>query len=148
MGAIYVNRLDPDHDGISYAAANLLSRGQNILVFPEAKRVYRDVQTVGKLRRGVAALAAESGVPVVPLAIAGLSVEKDEHKKVVRRDARAPFGFGLPVVASFGEPLWIEPALQGSERLRLAHARYAAQQLQESMQQTLDRAYEIRKAAG
>ena len=68
LGAFPVRRGESDAESVVTARA-LLERGEAVVIFPEGTR-----HRSGPLhppRRGVGRLALESGVPVVPIAIAG-----------------------------------------------------------------------------
>lgn len=58
-------------------AGEALDRGYNVLVFPEGHRTHGGLEA---FRPGIGLLVKESGVPVVPVALAGLSELKSEGR--------------------------------------------------------------------
>lgn len=106
MQHIPVDRQAPA--GAYVMARRLLRNGEAVCSFPEAGISYS--YTVRSLMRGVASLARETSVPVVPVAIWGsqrvYSVGvPDERGKEPRPDLTR----GRRVDVSFGEPLTIAP---------------------------------------
>jgi 1-acyl-sn-glycerol-3-phosphate acyltransferase len=94
--------------GAYLQARRLLREGEIVGAFPEAGISYS--YTVRSLMRGVASLARETGVPVIPVAIWGsqriYSVGRlDEAGKEPRPD----FTRGRRVDVTFGEPMTIGP---------------------------------------
>lgn len=89
-------------------ARRLLREGEAVCAFPEAGISYS--YTVRALMRGVASLARESGVPVVPVAIWGsqriYSVGRLDH---TGREPRPDFTRGRRVDVTFGEPMPVAP---------------------------------------
>jgi 1-acyl-sn-glycerol-3-phosphate acyltransferase len=86
-------------------ARRLLAEGEAVCVFPEAGISHSF--TVRALMPGVAALARESGVPVVPVAVWG-----SQRIFTVGRDGRRPrpdLRRGRRVDVRFGPPLRVEP---------------------------------------
>ncbi len=75
-------------------AGELVERGSSVLVFPEGARTPDGA--IHEFRAGAGILAAELGVPVVPVRIDGLYAVKLTGRKFVRPGA---------VTISFGEPL-------------------------------------------
>jgi 1-acyl-sn-glycerol-3-phosphate acyltransferase len=92
LGAFPVRRGESDADAIE-TARQALEDGELLVMFPEGTRV-RETEELGDPRKGVARLAIEAGVPIVPCAITG--TEK------LRRGALV-----LPhkVRIKFGEPI-------------------------------------------
>jgi 1-acyl-sn-glycerol-3-phosphate acyltransferase len=72
----------------------LLERGWSLLIFPEGTR--SSTGELGRVRRGVAVLAATTGVPVVPLYVHGLA-------DVMPKGSRAPLPGGA--VVDVGQPV-------------------------------------------
>ncbi len=112
MGAFGVNRKNPDLKGLELVQSTVLGKKGNITNYAEGTRVHADVERVGKIGRGPVFAAAEHDSIIVPVGIAGLSSEKTGQKpdvKTVKRDKRAPFGFGPKLVYAFGDPLQFGP---------------------------------------
>jgi 1-acyl-sn-glycerol-3-phosphate acyltransferase len=87
----------------AYAAAvAALRRGELIGVFPEAG--VSASFTIRDLKSGAVRLAAEAGVPVIPVAVWG-------GQRLMTKNRRIRFGqrFGIPVHFAFGEPLAVSP---------------------------------------
>jgi len=74
----------------------LIAGGCSVLLFPEGTR--SSDGWIGPFRRGVALIAARSGVPVVPTYIDGAAAAWPKGARLPRR---------RPVAVSFGEPLRI-----------------------------------------
>jgi len=68
LGAFPIDRGAADEEAIKTAKA-ILARGDSVLIFPEGTRVRPG--PLGRPKRGVARLALEMGVPVVPVAVLG-----------------------------------------------------------------------------
>ena len=83
----------------------LIEQGWSLLVFPEGTRS-RD-GSVGRLRTGAAVLAAEHGVPMVPILVSGTVRVMPPGRRWMRRKAmrRHPIrlSFGAPIDPSGGE---------------------------------------------
>ena len=96
--------------GAYLMARRLLREGEAVCAFPEAGISYS--YTVRSLMRGVASLARETGVPVVPVALwgspAGLlaSGVPDERRQEPRPDLTR----GRRVDVTFGAPMSVGPA--------------------------------------
>ena len=80
-------------------AAESVERGFSLLVFPEGRRAPRGQMHMSRLKSGIALLASELQVPVVPVKLEGLY----ELKR--RRQYFAPKGM---VAVKFGEPIRFE----------------------------------------
>ena len=96
MGHVPVNRAVPV---LAYLhARDLLRRGEAVGIFPEAGISYS--YTVRSLMRGAAALARETGAPIVPTAIWGSqrihSVGIPERRPDLTRGRRVDVVFGAP----------------------------------------------------
>lgn len=88
------------------AARRLLRGGEAVCAFPEAGVSHS--YTVRSLMPGVAALARESGVPVVPVAVWGHQRLWPLRRSLEER-ARPDVRRGLVVDVSFGEPFTVAP---------------------------------------
>lgn len=146
LGAFGVRRGDADLAGINMASEAILERGGNLTIYDEGTRIHKDTSKVSKLSRSSGIIAAKTGKPLIPVGIGGLSKEKD-GKKVIRQDKIAPFGFGPPVVVVFGSPIYAIPdyeKFKTSKRAEFMAGKQATETLAVSLQQCLDRAYEIR----
>jgi 1-acyl-sn-glycerol-3-phosphate acyltransferase len=95
-------------------AVAALRRGELIGVFPEAG--VSASFTVREFKTGAVRLAAEAGVPVIPVAVWG------GHRLMTkRRRIRFTERFGVPVAFEFGAPITVgadEDARTATERLR------------------------------
>lgn len=89
-------------------ARRLLRNGEAVLSFPEAGISYS--YTVRSLMRGVASLARETGVPVVPVAVWGAQRVYSVGVPDARgKEPRPDLTRGRRVDVSFGEPVTIGP---------------------------------------
>ncbi len=95
--AIPVHRATADREMIS-SATSLLGRGESLGMFPEGTRS-RDAKSgdLGEAQGGVAFIALRSGVPVVPVGIAGTDKALPAGAKIPRFPP-VTFVFGDPVV--------------------------------------------------
>lgn len=158
LGAFGVSRKNPDLGGLQLVQSTVLGNGGNITNYAEGTRVHTDVERVGKIGRGPVFAAAEHNSIIVPVGIAGLSSEKTGKKPnitTLRRDKRAPLGFGPKLVYAFGDPLQFGPLPEieidktGSRsRADLANlgveTKRRAKIIQSGMQDALDLAYATR----
>ncbi|MBF4573222.1 1-acyl-sn-glycerol-3-phosphate acyltransferase [Herbiconiux sp. VKM Ac-1786] len=107
--------VDMSAGGEAYAQAVLaLKRGELIGVFPEAG--VSASFTVRSLKTGAVRLAAEAGVPVIPVAVWGGQRLLTKNRKLRMRDR-----IGIPVHFSFGAPLVVAPTddpAEATSRLR------------------------------
>jgi 1-acyl-sn-glycerol-3-phosphate acyltransferase len=76
----------------------LLDRKWSVMIFPEGTR--STTGKMGKFKHGVAILALEKGVPVVPVFMAGLHAIRPKGQKEAGRG---------PVTVRIGKPLYFEP---------------------------------------
>lgn len=110
----------------AYAAAvAALRRGELIGVFPEAG--VSASFTIRDFKSGAARLAAEAGVPVIPVAVWG-------GQRLMTKNRKIPFGqrFGIPVHFAFGEPITVSP---GDEvAAAIANLKQAMKQLLDTLQ--------------
>ena len=82
------------------SAVRALKDGEVVGIFPEA--TISTSFTVKDIKAGVARMAVESGVPIIPAAVwGGQRIATKGHKVVFRR--------GVPVTVILGEPLVAEP---------------------------------------
>ena len=84
------------------AAVDALRAGELIGVFPEAG--VSASFSVRELKSGAVRLAAEAGVPIIPVAVWG-------GHRLMTKNRKVPFGerFGMPVSFGFGEAISVEP---------------------------------------
>src|SRR3954467_13406729 len=95
------------------AAVRALKDGEVVGVFPEA--TISPSFTVKDLKAGVARMAVESGVPIIPAAVwGGQRIATKGHKDLRRR--------GVPVTVILGEPLTPEPGEKPQSLLRRTKA--------------------------
>lgn len=108
----------PRKGGVGLArSAALLDGGHSILIYPQGTR------TGGPFRPGVAILAAESGVPVVPIAVRGGRDLWPKGRALPRRGA---------LTVAFGAPLRLAPGtapLDGARQIEAAVGALAADPL-------------------
>jgi 1-acyl-sn-glycerol-3-phosphate acyltransferase len=100
--------------------ARLLEDGWSLLVFAEGTRS-RD-GSVGRLRSGAAVLAAEHGLAIVPVHVAGTHAVMPPGRKWMRRARGAFSGPRLPVTISIGPAVHAregEHRTEVMERVRL-----------------------------
>ena len=95
LGAFPVDRGASDDLAIE-TARQILIDGGILVMFPEGTRI-RDSEELGMPKKGVARLAIETGVPIVPCAITG--AEKLRRGALIRPGK---------VRLAFGEPIWPE----------------------------------------
>lgn len=88
--------------GAYAAAVAALRRGELIGVFPEAG--VSASFTIRDFKTGAVRLAAEAGVPVIPVAVWG-------GQRLMTKNRKVRFGqrFGIPVHFAFGEPIAVSP---------------------------------------
>lgn len=112
------------------AAIGLLRRGEPLLVFPEGTR--HSGRQVGDIYGGAAFLAARTGVPILPVGIAGTEEAMPPKAKFLRR---------VPVSIVVGEPL-LPPS---TERGRLSSSQRSefTVRLREAMQSAMDEAVDL-----
>ena len=107
--------VDMSAGGEAYAqAVAALRRGELIGVFPEAG--VSASFTVRSLKTGAVRLAAEAGVPVIPVAVWGGQRLLTKNRTLRMRDR-----IGIPVHFSFGAPLVVAPTddpAEATSRLR------------------------------
>ncbi|MEI4271279.1 lysophospholipid acyltransferase family protein [Klenkia sp. LSe6-5] len=106
-------------------AVRALRDGQVVGVFPEA--TISSSFTVKELKAGVARMAVQAGVPVVPAAVWGGHRVATKNRRVVLRR-------GVPVTVLLGEPLVPEPGEKPQALLR--RTRVAMEQLLEQAQRS------------
>src|SRR3954471_8551590 len=95
------------------AAVRALKDGEVVGVFPEA--TISTSFTVKDLKAGVARMATDAGVPVVPAAVwGGQRIATKGHKVQLRR--------GVPVTVILGEPIVAEPGERPQSLLRRTRA--------------------------
>jgi 1-acyl-sn-glycerol-3-phosphate acyltransferase len=109
LGGLFIDRKNPRKafDTIARGVRRIQSGG-SMLIFPEGTRS----QGRGLLpfRAGAFKLALKSGMPIVPVAIAGSYELYEKTGLVIRR----------PVTISFGKPIYAEQAATGADRQSLA----------------------------
>src|SRR5690554_5063221 len=93
-------------------AVSALRAGELIGVFPEAG--VSASFSVRHLKSGAVRLAAEAGVPIIPVAVWG-------GHRLMTKNRRIAFGerFGMPVSFAFGKPIRNEPGVDVNEATSL-----------------------------
>ncbi|MFD1713151.1 lysophospholipid acyltransferase family protein [Amnibacterium flavum] len=118
--------VDMSSGGAAYAnAVAALRRGELIGVFPEAG--VSASFTVRDLKTGAVRLAAEAGVPVIPVAVWGGQRLLTKNRKIRLRDR-----FGVNVDFAFGSPIQVRP--DDSVALRTEELRDELQSLTDRLQ--------------
>ena len=132
LGSFPVHRGVGDRRSLT-AAIDLLKRGEPLLVFPEGTR--QTGNQVGEIFGGAAFLAARTGVPVLPVGIAGTEEAMPPKAKSLKR---------VPVSIVVGEPLHIPDG--GTRRLSASERNEFTAKLRVSMQAAMDEAVELTTA--
>jgi 1-acyl-sn-glycerol-3-phosphate acyltransferase len=131
LGGFPVER-DGSDFGPLRESVRILKAGENLVVYPEGTR--QNGPQIAELQAGAAYLAAKTGVPIVPVGIAGT------EEPFRGRRGRLP-GFGRIVVV-VGEPI-LPPATSGAAVKRSAVDDLSAT-LHERLQKLFDEAYILR----
>jgi 1-acyl-sn-glycerol-3-phosphate acyltransferase len=79
---------------------DLLAAGEAVVLFPEGTR--SQTGEPGEPEVGIGMIAARSGAPIVPIAIAGTDAMLPRHAKCLKR-ARARIRIGAPIPTEVGE---------------------------------------------
>ena len=96
MGMIFVNRKNPEQARESIRrTAEAAKSGKTILLFPEGTRSLDG--KIGRLKSGMLAAAAESSVPILPVAIAGTGEGMAKAWVPRYRSRRIKVRFGRPM---------------------------------------------------
>lgn len=120
--------VDPQAGAAAYAeAVTALQRGELIGIFPEAG--VSASFTVRELKTGAARLAAEAGVPLIPVAVWGGQRLMTKNRKIPLRER-----FGVRVNFLFGRPLPVEP--DADVRDTTAQLRGTLQEMVDELQQS------------
>jgi long-chain acyl-CoA synthetase len=80
-------------------AGEALDHGQSVLIFPEGTRSHTG--TMGPFRQGIGVLAAQSRVPVLPVALAGIGTLRKDFRNWFRT-GRLEIRVGAPIVMPEG----------------------------------------------
>ncbi len=99
-------------------AKTLLRKGQHVFIFPEGTRTMRE--ELGRFKPGVAIVALELGVPVVPLYLSGL---REMRPKGAKEPKAGPARVEVLPVMRFAPGTTVEVATAGLQRV--LHARHA-----------------------
>lgn len=126
IGSFPVHRGAGDRRSLQ-AAIGLLRRGEPLLVFPEGTR--HSGRQVGEIYGGAVFLAARTGVPILPVGIAGTEEAMPPKAKFLRR---------VPVSIVVGEPL-LPPDIENG-RLSSHQRHEFTVRLREAMQSAMDEA--------
>jgi 1-acyl-sn-glycerol-3-phosphate acyltransferase len=101
LTGLFFNAFPVDRSGVnprSVSAKVLLQKGVPLLVFPEGTRA-KDYRKRGHFKPGAAALAASTGVPVIPVALVGAG-------RAHPRGSKWPKPGRLPVGVVYGDPMY------------------------------------------
>ncbi len=133
LGGFPVERDGSDRGPLRESLA-ILQQGEPLAVYPEGTRQHgREIQP---LQAGAAYLAIKTGVPIVPVAIAG-------SEEPFRGPHRLPrFGKGVVLV---GEP--IQPPADSGSVVRRELVDQLGSQLRVELQKLLDEAFTVRDGA-
>lgn len=101
LGMVPVRRGERDASALAFLD-ELLADGQAVVVYPEGSRS-RDGR-VHRLRSGVARLAAQTGVPVVPAAVRGIYEVWPIGARPRLRGGRVTVRFGPPIAPPAPDP--------------------------------------------
>ncbi len=134
LGAFPVHRGAGDRRSLQ-VAAELIGRGEPLLVFPEGSR--QSGRRIGEIFGGTAFLASRSGVPVLPVGIAGTEEAMPPGARFPRR---------VPISIVVAEPL--PPPELESGRLSSSLRNEFTARLREAMQAAMDEAVELTSARG
>lgn len=129
IGSFPVHRGAGDRRSLQ-AAVGLLRRGEPLLVFPEGTR--HSGRQVGEIFGGAAFLAARTGVPILPVGIAGTEEAMPPKAKFLRR---------VPVSIVIGEPL-LPPDIENGRLSSRQRSEFTVR-LREAMQTAMDEAVEL-----
>lgn len=129
IGSFPVHRGAGDRRSLQ-AAVGLLRRGEPLLVFPEGTR--HSGRQVGEIFGGAAFLAARTGVPILPVGIAGTEEAMPPKAKFLRR---------VPVSIVIGEPL-LPPDTENGRLSSHQRSEFTVR-LREAMQTAMDEAVEL-----
>ena len=132
LGSFPVQRGAGDRRSLT-AAIDLLKRGEPLLVFPEGTR--QTGNQVGEIFGGAAFLAARTGVPVLPVGIAGTEEAMPPKAKSLKR---------VRVSIVVGEPLLIPDG--GNKRPSASERNEFTAHLRSAMQAAMDEAVELAAA--
>lgn len=106
LTGLFFNAFPVDRTGVnprSVSAKVLLQKGVPLLVFPEGTRA-KDYRRLGHFKPGAAALAASTGVPIIPVALVGAGRAHPRGGKWPK-PGRLKVGvvYGTPMTARDGE---------------------------------------------
>ena len=101
--------------------AALFAGGHSLLLYPEGTRAKTSV--VARLRSGAAVIAAQHGLPVVPIHVAGTATAMPRGKHWM---VRKPGGGRHPITVTFGPPVLPGEGLHRSEVMERVREHLAA----------------------
>jgi 1-acyl-sn-glycerol-3-phosphate acyltransferase len=107
----------------------LLRQGRHVCIFPEGTRATSEA--LGEFRAGVALLALELGVPVVPAYLSGLKAMRPKGQLEVKPG---------PAGVAFLSPVWFAPGTSVAEATRTLWARLNDRHLRHHPEPGLQRA--------
>lgn len=127
---------------LSYAA-ELLEKGEHIFLFPEGTRATGE--SLGEFRHGVALLAKQLGVPVMPIYLSGL---KELRPKGARAVVPGPAAIEFLAPQQFAEETSVADATASLQQaMNEAHRRYAKARTADEVEDADAQAPELAKAA-
>ena len=103
----------------------LIDQRWNLLMFPEGTRS-RD-GSIGKLRSGAAVLAAQHGIPIVPIHVTGTHAAMPPGRNWPKRMRGRPFSRRHEVLVRFGAPIWPEQDEHRTEMMQKVMAFFVGQ---------------------
>lgn len=113
------------------ACEELLERGESLVMFPEGTRQYGPVVEAAKMHAGPAFVAARTGIPIVPMGIAGTDRAMPHGARWIRP---------VKVVIVVGD-LIVPPVIEGRVPRRLVDE--LTEELRQAIQAAFDEAQDL-----
>ena len=126
LGAFSVRRGSPDRESLN-RCLEVLAEGEPLVVFPEGTR--QAGAEVGPLLEGAAYMALRSGVPIVPVGLAGTEAAMPRGKRLPR-PGRVVIVIGEPIL-----PWGVDATAQRPGRVARSATRVLTETLRSSIEQ-------------